>query len=97
MRCPVCRADNNDAETSCRRCRADLSLLAGIEAERKALLAQAQTELTAGRPDAALDLVQNAHDLRRAGDSARLFALTHLLAGNFPVAWQWYNEATKYG
>ena len=38
--CPVCRAEN--AERTCRRCRADLGLLFDLESQRSIELAQAQ-------------------------------------------------------
>ena len=44
--CPCCRASNETA--TCRRCRADLSLLAAIEVRRAYLLDAARAELARG-------------------------------------------------
>src|SRR5439155_1560949 len=71
MRCPVCRAENGD-ESSCRRCRADLSLLAGLEARRRCELAAAQNALLAQDAPEALDHAAAAHYLRHGNDSAQL-------------------------
>jgi hypothetical protein len=44
--CPVCRAEN--AERTCRRCRADLGLLFDVEAQRLAAEAAARRRAVAG-------------------------------------------------
>jgi hypothetical protein len=44
MRCPVCKAENVREQT-CRRCKAELSLLWEVEAQREALLASARCHL----------------------------------------------------
>jgi hypothetical protein len=51
MRCPVCKADN-DQGPACRRCKADLSLLWALEARREALLASVRHRLARFNPAA---------------------------------------------
>ena len=68
MRCPVCRAENTE-ETTCRRCRADLSLLAALEQARRAdalgvgAHARAVARLVSGHAGGGAD---GAVELRRA-------------------------------
>ena len=50
--CPVCRAEN--AERTCRRCRADLGLLFDVEAQHEAARRRAVAGLLAGDFAAAL-------------------------------------------
>ncbi len=91
MRCPVCRAaDNRTAQ--CRRCKADLSLLVGLERDRAAHLAAAQ--LHAGRGDGAACVAraQAAHGLRADADSWRWLATGMLLNRDFAGAWQAYGR-----
>src|SRR5438552_3075018 len=52
LTCPVCRAAN-DQGPACRRCRADLSLLFVLDAQRQARLAAATTAAAQGRLDSA--------------------------------------------
>ena len=85
LRCPVCRADNATGP-ACRRCRADLSLLAAVEARRDAHLARARTALRDGRLDEARDELTDAQKLRAGTDVRRLWACVFLLAGDFPAA-----------
>jgi hypothetical protein len=44
--CPVCRAEN--AERTCRRCRADLGMLFDVEAQRQSAEAGARRRAVAG-------------------------------------------------
>jgi hypothetical protein len=85
LRCPVCRAENDRGPT-CRRCRADLGLLFRLESQRRRLLARARSELTRGRPDEALPLLDEADALRRGDDVRRLRAVAHLLRRDFARA-----------
>jgi hypothetical protein len=94
MRCPVCRAENGE-ETSCRRCRADVSLMVRLEAGRRRELAAAKTALVAQNARDALDHAGAAHKLRHGNDSARLLALAHLVARDFAAAAQWHTRARK--
>jgi hypothetical protein len=87
--CPVCRA-RVESGPSCRRCKADLSLLFVLEARRDAVLAAARRFLASGQADEALALAQGAEHLRRGEDARRLIAIAHLLRGDFAAAWRWY-------
>jgi hypothetical protein len=90
MRCPICRADN-DQGPQCRRCRADLSLLWTLEAQRERALAAAYQALAAGQAGNLLGNSKHADALRRDEESARLVVLGHLLRRDFPAAWQTYS------
>jgi hypothetical protein len=90
----VCRAENGD-EKVCRRCRADLSLLVSVEAQRRRALGAAQSALLAQNAGEALDQAAAAHRLRGAEDSARLLALGHLLARDFDAAFSWHRATKK--
>jgi hypothetical protein len=85
LRCPVCRAENAIGPV-CRRCRADLSLLAAVEARREHHLAAARTALGDGRYDEALDELGRAEGLRRGTDVRRARACACLSAGDFASA-----------
>jgi hypothetical protein len=84
MRCPVCKAEN-DQGPACRRCKADLALLWAVEARREALLISARQRLarrdgcpSAGDGDPVARL--EAHiDRRQAVEEAA--AATRLRAG----------------
>lgn len=89
--CPCCKAAN-DAGPACRRCKADLSLLFAVDAERAGLVAAARTLARDGRfaeSDAALD---RAAQLRHGPDVLRLRAVVRLLARDFPAAVGTYHE-----
>ena len=92
LRCPVCRAENA-AGPACRRCRADLSLLAAVEARRDHHLGAAWAALAGGRFDSALDELARAAKLRRGPDVHRVRAFAFLLAGDFPSALAEYAAA----
>jgi hypothetical protein len=85
LRCPVCRAENA-AGPLCRRCRADLSLLAAVEDRREAHLARARVALRDGRLDDARKELDRATELRAGPDVRRVRACLFLLAGDFPAA-----------
>lgn len=89
MRCPVCRADVAEGP-NCRRCRADLSLLFDLEAQRQRALAAAHLCLQHRRPRQALVIAEGVHALRADVDSQRLRALARLLCRDFASAWQIY-------
>jgi hypothetical protein len=89
MRCPICRADN-DQGPQCRRCRADLSLLWTLEAQRRRALADAYGALAAGQPRRLLSLAVHAEALRRDEESAKLIVLGQLLGRDFATAWLTY-------
>lgn len=77
--CPCCKAAN-DAGPACRRCKADLSLLFQLEADRAALMAAGEFEA--------------AHALRRGDDSRRMIAATRLIQRDFAGALAAHMERT---
>ena len=83
--CPVCRAENA-AGPACRRCRADLSLLAAVEARRDFHLANARSAAADNRLDDALEELARAEELRGGPDVRQVRACAYLLAGDFPSA-----------
>jgi hypothetical protein len=88
--CPCCRA-SNDTGPACRRCKADLSLLFAVEADRAARVESARRLVAEGRhADAAAALAQ-ADQSRRTDEAARLRAAVLLLAGDFPAALRAYD------
>jgi hypothetical protein len=84
MRCPVCRAENADA--TCRRCKADLSLLETLEQARRHALTQAANAAASGDGAATLMHAEVAHQLRVDRDSWRWLAVGHLLQRDFAKA-----------
>lgn len=91
MRCPVCRAEN-DQGPQCRRCRADLSLLFALEAQRDHYLALARQYATRGQWDHAFAVAEGVDTLRRGADARRLLAVSALLRRDFSRAWQYYHD-----
>ena len=89
LRCPVCKAEN-DAPPACRRCKADLSLVFGLEEDRASALAKARRALAAGRWGEALVAATRADGLRRDEESGRLIAVAALLNGDHALAWRSY-------
>jgi hypothetical protein len=89
MRCPVCRADDNHTE-QCRRCKADLGLLARIERDRAASLGAAERHAGRGDAEACLASAQRTHLLRTDRDSLRLIAMGSLLKMDFTGALRAY-------
>ncbi|MSR54540.1 MAG: hypothetical protein EXS09_14805 [Gemmataceae bacterium] len=85
LRCPVCRADNTAGPT-CRRCKADLSLLIEAEACRSRHMALAQYALTSERFEEALEELAQAEGVRAGSDVQRMKACAYLLAGDFATA-----------
>jgi hypothetical protein len=96
MRCPVCRADNNQPP-SCRRCRADLTLLFALEEQRRHAVVAAGACLARGRLGRALDLARGAAALRRGDDAERLLAVIHVLRRDFREAWRLYRGRSASG
>jgi hypothetical protein len=94
MRCPVCRAENGD-EASCRRCRADVSLLVQVELQRRRALKSAQTAAAVQNARATLEHARIAHQLRADAGTFRLLAVGSLLARDFPAALEWYRAGKK--
>ena len=80
--CPCCRASNETA--TCRRCKADLSLLVAVETRRQYLLDEARAEL--GRGGDAQTMLDEVSGLRGGADAAQLRALAALLKGDYAGA-----------
>jgi hypothetical protein len=89
LRCPVCKAENSTPPT-CRRCKADLSMLFALEDDRAALLGRARQMITSGRAGEAARLAARANGLREGTDSLKLSALAALLHGNYHETWRIY-------
>ena len=87
LSCPLCKAQNAQGPT-CRRCKADLSMLFRLEERRAWTLAEAGRLLAAGRIAEANAWAQMADWLRSDAESLRLFALTRLLLSDFHGAWR---------
>ena len=85
MRCPACRAENSE-DATCRRCKADLSLLVTLEQSRRASLVEALRAAASGDGARALDFAERAHQLRRDVESWRALAVAHLLLKDFARA-----------
>jgi hypothetical protein len=84
-----------DRGPQCRRCRADLSLLFTLEAQRRQALTAAQEAAARGQWQRALAIADGADALRKDGESQRLLAVCHLLRRDFARAWKCYTEAMK--
>jgi Flp pilus assembly protein TadD len=96
MRCPVCRADN-DQEATCRRCKADLELLVALERQRAQALAEAGRAAARGDGGEALRHVHAAHGLRADEDSWRALAVAYVLAGRYGEALACYRQLVPSG
>ncbi len=92
LTCPVCRAAN-DQGPDCRRCKADLSLLFALEAQRGVQLGVAGLALQAGRFEAAERMAARASAIRGGADIHQLLAVARLLKRDFPAAWIAYRRA----
>lgn len=93
MRCPVCRAENDNV--TCRRCKADLTLLDTLERARQRALADAMNAVKIGDGKRALESASEAHRLRADAESARLVALGHLLQREFARALAFHGSARE--
>ncbi len=91
MRCPVCRAENDDV--TCRRCKADLSLMVEVEESRRQALARAAHAAAIGRGMATLQHAEAAHRIRRDAESWRWLAVGALLVHDFALARACYQRA----
>ena len=92
MTCPVCRAANDAAAPTCRRCKADLTLVVAVEARRAGLLGEAKSALAAGDCAAALRHLASAEAVRGGVDVERLKAAAHLANRDFASAWRTYQR-----
>jgi hypothetical protein len=86
MRCPVCRAADNQGQ-QCRRCKADLGLLVRLEASRRRLLGAATAAIARGDVEACGRNAEQAQRLRPDADALRLIGLAALLRRDFARAW----------
>lgn len=86
MHCPVCKASNDPGET-CRRCKADLSLLWAVEQQRQVEISRARRWLTQGRWEEAIAAADQAGQLRSDAEVHRLRAMAHVLRRDFASAW----------
>jgi hypothetical protein len=75
---------------TCRRCRADLSLLFTIDEQRQHHLAAARDALRNGEWAQALEQCREADALRSDDETRMLSAAVHLLSGDYPAAWSAY-------
>jgi hypothetical protein len=80
--CPCCRASNETP--TCRRCKADLTLLVAMETRRDYLIEEVRLALSRGGD--ALPMIVEAELLRSGSDTAQLRALSALLAGAYAEA-----------
>jgi Flp pilus assembly protein TadD len=92
--CPCCKA-SNDAGPTCRRCKADLSLLFQLEADRAALVEQARELVAQSRPEESLAHLDRAAQLRRGDDVLRLRAVALLLSRDYAGALAAYHECCR--
>lgn len=89
LTCPCCRASNETA--TCRRCKADLSLLVAVEVRREYHLALARRYAADLKCADALAHVDCANRLRPADDTLQLRAALLLLNGQFDRALRTYD------
>jgi hypothetical protein len=83
--CPCCRA-GNDVGPTCRRCKADLSLLFAVADRREHLVSEARNLAAWGKYAEALRSLEEAAALRAGDDVRRLSAALRLLAGQYAAA-----------
>ena len=89
--CPCCKADNATGP-ACRRCKADLSLLFAIEADREAWLIEARWLAANSQFGEAHEAIDRAEGLRSGRGLAKLRAGLFVLARDFRSALSAYNE-----
>jgi hypothetical protein len=94
MRCPVCNADNSQGPL-CRRCRADLTLLFGLEAQQARLLLQARAALRTGDALRAEQMAASAAEEHDTSEVRQLLALCRLWRRDFAGAWSAYPRRVK--
>src|SRR5262245_10802256 len=94
LTCPVCRAEYSTG-SGCRRCRADLTLVAAVEARRDYHLAAARWAIRDGRYDDALEELTKAAGLRDGPDIRQIRACAYLMAGHFAAALAEHAQLTR--
>lgn len=87
--CPACNRDN-DNETTCRRCGADLTAHYAIKENALYHIYEGRRWLCQGQGDRALSFAQSSWGLLHSCDAARLAFLACLLLGRFDEATHWY-------
>ncbi len=85
--CPVCRAAN-DQGPSCRRCRADLTVLFSLERQRDHWLQLARQAARRGDVETARERAARAHELRADEQSRGALAAACLLGRDFAGAYR---------
>ncbi len=88
MRCPVCKAENSTGPT-CRRCKADLSVLYALEGRRDASLDEAALAAEAGDWESVVRAAGLADHLRRDEMTCQLLGLACLMLGRQDEARTW--------
>lgn len=94
MRCPLCRADNT--EPTCRRCKADLSLLIAVEEARLYALTSAMNAAAVGDGPTTTHHAEAAQRWQADADSWRWRAVGSLLQRDFGRALACYRR-TQHG
>jgi hypothetical protein len=89
MKCPVCKADN-DQGPQCRRCRVDLSLLFTLQQQRRAALVEAYRSAARGRWQRALAIAEGADALHSDEETRHFLAVGYLMQRDFARAWERY-------
>jgi hypothetical protein len=96
MQCPVCRAALTQGP-QCRRCKADLTLLFALEAQRAGHLAAARARAARGDCNSALAHLDRAEHIYPDAASFRCRAVVYLLLRDYPRAWKLYRRAQTEG
>ena len=94
MRCPVCRAENDEGP-NCRRCRADLGSLFALEEQRQRALNASYRCLADGQFRRARALAEGAQALHNDAEARRLAAMSALLTRDFASACRIYKSLDK--
>jgi len=85
----------NTEGTTCRRCKADLSLLVQIDTQRAQSIARAWRCVATGSNIEVIQAATHAHECRADQESWRLMAVAHLLNRDFAAARGCYQAATQ--
>lgn len=94
MLCPVCRADNAEGP-SCRRCRADLSLLFALEQHQDRLLGDARRSAAQGDWAEALRALDAAAQIRDRPALRRWRAVCLCMMRDYSAAWDALRRARE--
>lgn len=95
LACPVCKAENA-AGPSCRRCKADLTMLFALADSREELLDAARSAYEHGHVADAWQYAVVANEQREDAESLRWSAMLNLVHGNFGEAWRAYRALTPH-